>query len=69
MYPKNCPNCEVSFKGKEIPEDQREFFGGKSHFNRVIGIEHPELYDGVLVWKCPDCGHEWNRFAPMAFSK
>jgi len=34
-------------------------FGGAKYFLRTIGIEHPELYDGILEWECPDCGHRW----------
>jgi hypothetical protein len=32
------------------------------HFYRVIGIEDPEVYDGVSWWRCPDCGSEWDRW-------
>jgi hypothetical protein len=35
-------------------------------FSRLIGVEfphdHPRHYDGVSVWRCPDCNNEWNRF-------
>jgi len=35
-------------------------------FSRLVGIElpydHPQHYDGVSYWMCPDCGHRWNRF-------
>lgn len=36
-------------------------------FSRLIGVQyaydHPEHYDGVSEWRCPDCGHQWPRFA------
>lgn len=36
-------------------------------FSRIIGVElgydHPDHYDGVSFWRCPDCGHDWPRFA------
>ena len=28
----------------------------------VIGIEDPELYDGVSFWECSGCKAQWNRF-------
>ena len=35
-------------------------------FSRLIGIElpygHPDRYDGVSYWMCPDCEHKWPRF-------
>jgi hypothetical protein len=39
-------------------------------FSRLIGFElpydHPEHYDGVSFWRCPDCSYDWQRFAPKA---
>ena len=57
---KNCPKCEADFTGEEIPEQDRELFGGESHFSRLIAVEDPNIYDGVLFWECPDCSHQWN---------
>ena len=35
-------------------------------FSRLVGVElphtHPAHYDGVSLWQCPDCKHEWPRF-------
>lgn len=35
-------------------------------FSRIIGVElpydHPEHYDGVSYWMCPDCKHAFPRF-------
>lgn len=35
-------------------------------FSRLIGVElaydHPEHYDGVSYWMCPDCKKQWPRF-------
>lgn len=28
----------------------------------VIGVEVRRIYDGVLYWKCPDCGHPFHRW-------
>lgn len=37
-------------------------------FSRIVGIEyaydHPQHYDGVSEWMCPDCKHRWPRFEP-----
>lgn len=30
-------------------------------FWRAIGIEVQGGYDGISYWKCPDCGHQWDR--------
>lgn len=55
----NCPHCGTSLIGEKIPCDQREFFGNKTHFRREIGLEFPEVYDGVIAYKCPDCKKSW----------
>jgi predicted Zn-ribbon and HTH transcriptional regulator len=57
----DCPECNASWIGTPIPEKSRDFFGGKSHFSRLCGIETDE-YDGVSRWQCPDCSAEWNRW-------
>lgn len=62
----NCPKCGASWKGEPIPEASRANYGNKTHFRRLIGIEfpydHPEHYDGISVWACPDCDGKWDRF-------
>lgn len=42
-------------------------------FSRVIGVElpysHPQHYDGVSFWRCPDCQTQWPRaFFPQRSS-
>lgn len=32
-------------------------------YSRMMGYEIRGVYDGVLFWGCPDCGHLWPRFA------
>lgn len=54
----NCPLCGVSLIGEPIPEDIRHHYEG-GNWRREIGIEYPELYDGIWEWKCPDCGGTW----------
>jgi hypothetical protein len=60
--PEECPKCRANLIGDPIPEEDREVFGGSTHFIRTIGLEDPAIYDGVYAWKCPDCGYEWMRF-------
>ena len=43
----------------EIPEAQRESYGA-THFLRAIAIYSREQ-DRTVAWRCPDCGHEWER--------
>lgn len=53
-----CPSCDASMQGEPIPE---ESYGGHTHFGRAIGVEydheHPQRYDGISEWSCPDCGY------------
>lgn len=44
-----CPGCEADMSAPD----------GKSH---RIGVEIRGVYDGVLFWECPFCGHHWHRF-------
>jgi len=57
--PENCPLCGVSLLGDPIPQDELKWHGDSTHWKREIGIERPEIYDGVFEWKCPDCLQTW----------
>jgi len=57
-----CPHCGVSWRGDVIPFEHRHLFGGRVYFNRKIGIEDPALFDGVIAWKCADCGSVFNHW-------
>lgn len=46
--------CPCLPYGDKAPEDR--------FYSRVIGVEVPGVYDGVLFYRCPDCGIEWDRF-------
>ncbi|MPZ66207.1 MAG: hypothetical protein GEU83_12060 [Pseudonocardiaceae bacterium] len=59
-----CPHCGTSQLGSRIPTEQRLAYGGASHYSRTLGVEIPGVYDGVLYWRCPDCGGRWHRFPP-----
>jgi len=56
-----CPHCNADLHGDKIPEEDRESFGGKEYFSRLIGIEDA-TYDGISYWCCPDCKVVWDRF-------
>ena len=64
--PRYCPKCNGDFKSLPIPEESRKagYYGKDpdTHFSKLIGIEHPGKYDGVLEWRCPFCKYTWNRF-------
>lgn len=57
-HPENCPHCKVSLVGDEISKEHKKYYSG-THFKREIGMEFPELYDGILYYMCPDCKGEW----------
>ena len=58
----NCPECGESWIGNPIPEESQKHYGGKKFFGRIIGVEDPEIYDGVSWWMCPVCKTRWNRW-------
>lgn len=63
MSPTKCPRCKNSLRGEAIPKDQLQYYVGTNttHYSRIVGVEVPGVYDGVLYWVCPDCGHAWAR--------
>lgn len=54
-----CPWCGADLRNHEVPHPEE----GK-HYLRTIGIVLPGVYDGVCLWKCPDCHRLWNRWEP-----
>lgn len=50
-----CPGCGVNLITK------RTRFRWLS---RVEGVQVPEVFEGVLYWRCPDCGRCWHRWPP-----
>lgn len=57
-----CPVCRASWQGGPIPVEWREkYYGGKTHWHRLIGVEVPGGYDGVHHWECPDCKQTFPR--------
>lgn len=65
----SCPNCGVSWLGKPIPQEyiDKGYYGPATHYRREIGIEytysHPDHYDGVSEWLCPDCNARFGRWS------
>lgn len=55
-----CPHCGVSLIGEPIPENIRQHYSPPYYWKREIGIEDPEVYDGIMEWKCPDCEGIWS---------
>lgn len=64
----NCPHCGVSLLGDPIPEDIRKYYSG-THWKREIGVEVPEIYDGVLYYKCPDCNGQFGGYQSLIDNK
>lgn len=60
----SCPNCGSDLRGEPIPQEyiDKGYYEAGSHYNRILGIEIRGVYDGVLIWECPDCGFTWPRF-------
>ena len=50
----------------ELREHIRTSYSPPYKFSRLIGVQlpygHPEHYDGVSYYMCPDCKHQWPRF-------
>ena len=49
-----CPHCGANLIHSEIPEKDREDFGGKKYFLRVVGIYDMDR-DMTVAYQCPDC--------------
>lgn len=65
-----CPKCQSDLDGAEIPEEDLHLYVAPGEdisraprtYSRKIGIEERDIYDGILVWLCPDCRYMWPRF-------
>jgi hypothetical protein len=48
----------------------QECYSPPYKFSRIIGVQlpysHPDHYDGVSYWQCPDCKHQFPRFQKPA---
>lgn len=51
-----CPHCGVNLLGDPIEPSRREFFGGRTHGSRLIGVE---VGDRLHHYECPGCGEHF----------
>lgn len=62
-----CPHCRTNLIGgliaDTVGEEAAKHYAG-THWRKEIGVEIPEVYDGTLYYRCPDCGGAWHRWAP-----
>ena len=54
-----CPKCKADLQGEPIELESQHLFGA-THFSRKIGLYSMER-DMTTHYRCPDCGHEWER--------
>jgi hypothetical protein len=47
---------------EEFETLMKESYSEPYRFSELMGIEVPNLYDGVLAFKCEACGSYWARF-------
>lgn len=48
-----CPACQV-----DLIIRRTQF----RHTSRAFPVVKPEISAAALYWKCPDCGHAWQRW-------
>ncbi len=61
-----CPHCGTDQRGRALTDEEcASGWWGKdtTHFWRTIGVEVRGVYDGVLFYRCPDCGGSWHRWS------
>lgn len=64
-----CPHCDVEWKYEhKHPDDEKSSAAGKTiTYSRLLahqyGYDHPQHYDGVSEWVCPDCRMRWGRWS------
>lgn len=51
---------------QQVEDSMKEYYSPPYRWGREIGIQllfdHPDHYDGVSYWQCPDCKTTFNRF-------
>ena len=57
-----CPCGKSDLVGDPIDKEylDKGYYGTKTHYSRVIGIYDMDV-DMTVAYRCPDCGHEWDR--------
>jgi hypothetical protein len=58
---------------KEVASHYGHTEANPQYFSKLVGIElpydHPDYYDGVSRWMCPNCKNEWNRWTGKLIDK
>lgn len=58
--------CDMEYTLFPVPFIDGKFnkcpFCGENSEENMIGIEYPEIYDGVSEWFCKRCYTKWNRW-------
>jgi hypothetical protein len=59
----NCPNCNVSFIGDEIPKDMQHHYTPPYYWRKEISIDGGFLgiYAGIIAYECHECKHIFPR--------
>jgi hypothetical protein len=51
---------------QQVEDSMKECYSPPYRWGREIGIQlpfdHPNYYDGISYWQCPDCKTTFNRF-------
>ena len=72
-----CPRCKSNLEGGLIYDTFIEKYGDEQkalesakmygatktegRWGREIGV-YDSIRDMTVAWRCPDCGHQWDRF-------
>ena len=66
-------SCFDKLSDDELRQKITIWYSPPYKFSRLIGVEyaydHPQHYDGVSEWACPDCDTRWYRFQPKPMQK
>jgi hypothetical protein len=49
---KECPHCGVSLIDDEIEPSRRKYFGGRTHYSKLIAVD---IDDRIDHYVCPKC--------------
>lgn len=52
-----CPYCFIDLRGSQLPGTDPP-----QYYSKLMGIEVPGLYDGILYYECPSCQGKMHRF-------
>lgn len=52
----------MSWDNGDIPDKYREHYSAPYKWSKLLAVEVQDIYDGVLMYKCPGCSAIWSRF-------